>query len=286
MMRLTITLSAAVTALAGGLAAFPQQAAAQNKVAEIIDGTLYLSPRPPFGAARAKQNLLLQLWRPYERGEAGAGRWWLLREPEFYMGTDVLVPDPLRQQLDLSLQSGLSYELRGVRALEARDFTAAAGFFKQGVDITPGTTPLGRSLRHKLATLGLALASLVASFALLPVLGTEFVPKADFGETNISFYTPTGSSLEVTEAKARQVDAILREFPEVRYTLTTINTGAAQGRNYASMYVRLVDRKERTRSVDLEASTPLGALADGNRLDAFDLFQYVMNHEPLVAAHR
>src|SRR5919106_5480372 len=36
MMRLTITLSAAVTALSGGLAAFPQAAAAQNKVAEII----------------------------------------------------------------------------------------------------------------------------------------------------------------------------------------------------------------------------------------------------------
>jgi Uma2 family endonuclease len=67
--------------------------APEHKVAEIIDGTLYLSPRPPFGAARAKQNLLLQLWRPYEHGEAGAGRWWLLREPEFYVGTDVLVPD-------------------------------------------------------------------------------------------------------------------------------------------------------------------------------------------------
>jgi Uma2 family endonuclease len=67
--------------------------APEHKVAEIIDGTLYLSPRPPFGAARAKQNLLQQLWRPYEHGEAGAGRWWLLREPEFSMGTDVLVPD-------------------------------------------------------------------------------------------------------------------------------------------------------------------------------------------------
>ncbi|MBJ6896445.1 efflux RND transporter permease subunit, partial [Vibrio cholerae] len=68
--------------------------------------------------------------------------------------------------------------------------------------------------------------------------------------TSISFYTPTGSSIEVTEAKARQVDAILREFPEVEYTLTTINTGQAQGRNYATVYVRLVDRKERQRNVD------------------------------------
>ncbi|AKJ28303.1 efflux RND transporter permease subunit [Caldimonas brevitalea] len=109
---------------------------------------------------------------------------------------------------------------------------------------------LAWSLRHKLATLGIAAASLIASFALLPVLGTEFVPKADFSETTVSFYTPTGSSLEVTEAKARQVDAILHEFPEVNYTLTTINTGQAQGRNYATVQVRLVDRHLRERSVD------------------------------------
>jgi tetratricopeptide (TPR) repeat protein len=69
-----------------------------------------------------------------------------------WKNTEVLVPDPLRQELDLALESGLSYELRGVRALEARDFTAAAGFFEKGVKITTGQTALGRSLRHKLAT--------------------------------------------------------------------------------------------------------------------------------------
>jgi len=69
-----------------------------------------------------------------------------------WKNTEILLPDPLRQELDLSLQSGLSFELRGVRMLEQRDFKAAAGFFQQGVDITPGTTALGRSLRHKLAT--------------------------------------------------------------------------------------------------------------------------------------
>jgi HAE1 family hydrophobic/amphiphilic exporter-1 len=59
-----------------------------------------------------------------------------------------------------------------------------------------------------------------------------------------------GSSLEVTESKAKQVEAIIREFPEVRYTLSTINTGAANGKIYASIYIRLVDRKNRQRSVD------------------------------------
>ena len=69
-----------------------------------------------------------------------------------WRNTDVLVPDRLRIDLDMSLESGLSYELRGVRALEARDFKAAEGFFRKGVELTPTTTALGRSLRHKLGT--------------------------------------------------------------------------------------------------------------------------------------
>jgi hydrophobic/amphiphilic exporter-1 (mainly G- bacteria), HAE1 family len=106
------------------------------------------------------------------------------------------------------------------------------------------------SLAHKLATVALAVVIFVSSIFMVPLLGTEFVPKADFSETSLTFYTPVGSSIESTEAKARQVETILRQFPEVKYTLVTINTGSAQGKIYASVYVRLVDRKARSRSVD------------------------------------
>ncbi len=106
------------------------------------------------------------------------------------------------------------------------------------------------SLIHKRATVGLAIGTFALSIFMVPLLGTEFVPKADFSETSVSFYTPVGSSLEVTETKAKQVEAIIREFPEVRYTLSTINTGSANGKIYASIYVRLVDRKDRKRNVD------------------------------------
>ena len=106
------------------------------------------------------------------------------------------------------------------------------------------------SLAHRLATVAMAIVVFATSVVMVPLLGTEFVPKADFSETSLNFYTPVGSSLEVTEAKARQVEAVVREFPEVRYTLATINTGNAQGKIYASVYVRLVDRKQRARSVD------------------------------------
>ena len=106
------------------------------------------------------------------------------------------------------------------------------------------------ALIHKIKTMLLALGIFVVSIFMVPLLGTEFVPKADFSETSLNFYTPVGSSLEATEAKAKQVEAIVREFPEVRYTLATLNTGNAQGKIYANVYVRLVDRKARSRSVD------------------------------------
>jgi HAE1 family hydrophobic/amphiphilic exporter-1 len=108
---------------------------------------------------------------------------------------------------------------------------------------------LGWSLRHRLATLAIAAASFGASFAIIPLLGAEFVPKADFSETQINFYTPVGSSLEVTEQRARQVDAALRELPEVRYTVTTINSGFAAGKIYGAVYVRFVDRKDRRQTI-------------------------------------
>ena len=115
---------------------------------------------------------------------------------------------------------------------------------------------LGWSLKHKLKTLGVALATFVGSFFIIPVLGAEFVPKADLSETQINFYTPVGSALEVTEARGRQIDAVLRELPEVRYTVVTINSGQAAGKIFGTVYVRLLDRKDRTRSIE-QLTVPL-----------------------------
>ena len=109
---------------------------------------------------------------------------------------------------------------------------------------------LQRALAHKLITMGMAVAIFIGSIFMVPLLGTEFVPKSDFSETSLNFYTPVGSSIELTESRARQVEGIIREFPEVRYTLSTINTGNAQGKMFASIYIRLVDRKDRSRGVD------------------------------------
>ncbi len=126
------------------------------------------------------------------------------------------------------------------------------GWFDRATDaLASGYQEILRwALLHKITTVLMAIGIFVASVALVPLLGTEFVPKSDFSETSVNFYTPVGSSLEITEARARQVEGIIRSVPEVRYTLTTINTGNAQGKMYGSTYVRLQDRQLRQRGIE------------------------------------
>eukprot|EP01034_Spumella_vulgaris_P022196 gene22197-28306_t len=126
------------------------------------------------------------------------------------------------------------------------------GWFDRGTErLADGYQSILRwALVHKKSTVLLALGIFVASVFMVRFLGTEFVPKADFSETSLKFETPVGTSLEATEAKTRQVEAILRDFPEVRYTVSTINTANAQGKNNVNLYIRLVDRKNRNRNAD------------------------------------
>ena len=107
---------------------------------------------------------------------------------------------------------------------------------------------LAWSLAHRKSVLALALASFLAAFPLMKFLGSEFVPEPDLSELQVQFKTPVGSSLELTQSKAGQAEAALREFGEVKYTYATINTGTAQGKNRVNIFVQLVPRQERRRS--------------------------------------
>ena len=107
---------------------------------------------------------------------------------------------------------------------------------------------LAWSLAHRKTVLALAAASFFLSFPLMKFVGSEFVPEPDLSELQVQFTTPVGSALELSSLKARQVEHALREFPEVKYTYTTINTGFAQGKNNVNVFVQLLPRKQRSRS--------------------------------------
>ena len=140
----------------------------------------------------------------------------------------------------------------GPRTFYDRTIGRVTGWFDHATDRLAGGYQLilGWALVHKFLTLVIAAGIFAASVFMVPLLGTEFVPKADFSETNVAFYTPQGSSLEATAAKVAVVDEIIRGFPEVRYTLATLNTGAALGKTNASIYIRLTDRSQRQRSAE------------------------------------
>lgn len=64
-----------------------------HKVAEIIEGELVLSPRPPGPHAAAASALGEELGPPFKRGRGGPGGWIIVDEPELHLGHHVLVPD-------------------------------------------------------------------------------------------------------------------------------------------------------------------------------------------------
>jgi hydrophobe/amphiphile efflux-1 (HAE1) family protein len=110
---------------------------------------------------------------------------------------------------------------------------------------------LAWALAHRKSVLSIALLLFVASFAVPPLVGSEFIPEADQGFVSVRLNTPVGSSLEYTDGKVRQVEEALKAFPEIRLAMTQV--GTEEGRNYARINMKLVDREKRARSQkDLE----------------------------------
>jgi multidrug efflux pump subunit AcrB len=94
--------------------------------------------------------------------------------------------------------------------------------------------------------IGIGALSFVAALALTPLVGSEFVPETDRGFTQLAVKMPVGSSLERTDAKVRQIEAIVLAFPEVQHVSTWV--GGPGQRHQAWLNIRLKERSERQRS--------------------------------------
>jgi hydrophobe/amphiphile efflux-1 (HAE1) family protein len=107
------------------------------------------------------------------------------------------------------------------------------------------------ALIHRIKVLLLATALFFGSFALVPLIGTEFIPESDNGFISLRLNTPVGSSLQYTDGKVAQVEAALKAFPEILLVMTTVGTD--EGRNYARINLKLTGRADRARTQkDLE----------------------------------
>ena len=105
---------------------------------------------------------------------------------------------------------------------------------------------IGWALDHRLAMVGLATASFVGALALpaMGIVGASFFGEEDNSELNIKIETPPGSNLDYTRLKTEEAARIVRQYPEVLYTYTTIGS-ATGGVDLGSVYARLKPKHDR-----------------------------------------
>ena len=64
-----------------------------DKVAEVVDGMLYLFDRPAVAHSIAASVLGGIIGPPFYHGRGGPGGWWIVDEPQIHLGDDIVVPD-------------------------------------------------------------------------------------------------------------------------------------------------------------------------------------------------
>ncbi len=127
-----------------------------------------------------------------------------------------------------------------------------------GAIVTTYRGGLAWCLHHRPAVIGIAALAFVASLVLLasPIVGKEFMPASDTGEFGVRIEMPMGSSLALADGAARRVEEAIRQTPEVANYLTQVGASsigfgfATPGSQIAEIYVSLIDKAKRKRSVD------------------------------------
>ena len=88
---------------------------------------------------------------------------------------------------------------------------------------------LGAALRRRWLVVGSALALFVASLALIPFLGTEFVPELEEGTLNIRVTLAPSASLDTSLEVAQKLERQLMTFPEVLYVSSRVGRAEIGG---------------------------------------------------------
>jgi multidrug efflux pump subunit AcrB len=111
---------------------------------------------------------------------------------------------------------------------------------------------LNWSLNHKKIVLVGSTLMLLGSFALVPFIGTIFLPSDKEKAMNIELKMPSGTNLEKTNQVAEQMEQKLKQHPEVKVISSSVgnmssqmtNDGSTGSSNRASMFVTLADDTE------------------------------------------
>jgi HAE1 family hydrophobic/amphiphilic exporter-1 len=107
---------------------------------------------------------------------------------------------------------------------------------------------LEAALTHRWWVVALTALIVAASSFFFINIGKTFTPDEDEGRFRVSLRTPLGSSIDYTDSKLREVEAVLNNYPEVRTEFALIGLGTAGQVNQGTVVVRMAPREERKRS--------------------------------------
>jgi multidrug efflux pump subunit AcrB len=88
-------------------------------------------------------------------------------------------------------------------------------------------------LKHRIKTTLAAIAFLVGSLALAPLLPTGFIPPDDLSQTQVTLSLPPGSTFAQTFAAAETARTLVQKNPHVKLVYTAIGGGSAGGDPFA-----------------------------------------------------
>jgi HAE1 family hydrophobic/amphiphilic exporter-1 len=112
------------------------------------------------------------------------------------------------------------------------------------------TMMLRWSLAHRWAVVALCVLVILSIAPLFMFVGKNFLPVDDQSQFEVSVRAPEGYTLASTDAMAERISRELRGVDGVTDTLVTIGGGQQQLVNNASIYVKLKDIKERSKTQD------------------------------------
>jgi HAE1 family hydrophobic/amphiphilic exporter-1 len=107
---------------------------------------------------------------------------------------------------------------------------------------------IGWALDRRGLVVALAVIAFFIGIALFGMLPEEFQTKFDQGEFAVNIRTGPQASLAETRERVDRVLAALAEFPEIELTYVSIGAGDAGTVRNARIYVKLVEKGERSRS--------------------------------------
>lgn len=114
---------------------------------------------------------------------------------------------------------------------------------------------VGWSLDHRKTVLMVAVVSFVLGVQLFKTMEQNFIPIYDQSEFLLKFKSAPNASLDETKGRVLAVLSVLRKYPEIQYTYSTIGAGDWSTVRNAVIFVKLKEKAQRRRGqYDLMAS--------------------------------